>query len=276
MKYRPSLPDNNDNVSHNHPLKEFFVLLSGLLIILLLVFWSFGYLVDFAVTKITPEKEAIIFSKLNINGDKDDKAPSDQQLVLQNITDSLRQCMDVPYPVTVQLIKSKHANAGAFPGGSIVVFSGLLDKIKSTNGVAFVLGHELGHYMNRDHLRSMGRGLVVLALSTIITGANSDISKILAPAQDFGHARYSQKQESAADEAALHALNCYYGHVGGATEFFEVIKNEERILDFKAMHYFSSHPEMKKRIDDVKSLAQTMGFQSKEVIELPADFYTLD
>lgn len=261
MRYHTSLPENNDNVSHNHPLKEFFVLLSGLLIIVLLVFWSLGFFVDFAVDYITPENEAILFAKINFSGEQEVEVSSERQAVLQNIIDSFRQCMEVPYPVTVRLIKSEHVNAAAFPGGTIVVFTGLLEKIKSENGIAFVLAHEIGHYINRDHLRSMGRGIVLLALSTMITGANSDISRILAPAEAFGFARYSQKQESEADKAALQALNCFYGHAGGATEFFEALKDEERRFDYKALHYFSSHPELQKRIDDLNNLAQTMGLR---------------
>ena len=268
MKYHYALPENNDNVSHNHPLKEFFVLLSGLVIIFLLVFWSLGFFIDFAVDHISPEDEALIFAKINFNKEHEVKLSSDQQAVLQKITNSLGQCIKAPYPVTVRLVKSEHANAAAFPGGAIIVFTGLLEKVKSENGLAFVLAHELGHYINRDHLRSMGRGIVLLALSSILTGANSDITQILAPAKAFSHAKYSQKQESDADKAALQALNCLYGHVGGATEFFKaILKDEERKFDFKALHYFSSHPELKKRIDYLNNLTLTMGFQSKEVIE---------
>ncbi len=267
MKYRSALPENNDNVSHNRPLKEFFILLSGLLVIFLLVFWSLGFFIDLAVDHISPEDEAILFAKINFTKEDEVKLSSDQQAVLQKIVNSLKQCIKVPYPVTVRLVKSEHANAAAFPGGAVIVLTGLLEKVKSENGLAFVLAHELGHYINRDHLRSMGRGIVLLALSSLITGANSDISQILAPAQAFGYAKYSQKQESEADKTALQALNCLYGHVGGAAEFFEALINEKSKFDFKALHYFSSHPELQKRIDNLNSLTSTMGFRRKDVIE---------
>lgn len=271
MRYKPSLPENNDNVSHNHPLREFFILLSGLLTIILVVFWSLGLFVDFAVDHITPENEAALFSGIDFTRHQNNDVPTGQEAVLQNIANSLQQCTSVPYPVTVKVIKSEHANAGAYPGGTIVVFTGLFKKLKSMNGLAFVMAHELGHYMNRDHLRTMGRGIVILALSTAITGVTSDISRILTPATDFGHATYSQKQESAADETALQALNCFYGHVGGAAEFFEAIMNEEKLFNNKAMHYFASHPEIQRRIDDLNRLAISMGLQSGDVVELPSE-----
>ena len=268
MKYQASLPEKNDNVSHNHPVKEFFILLSGLIIIFLLIYWSLGFFVDFAVNRITPENEAVLFAKINFNKELKIEASSGRQAELQNITDSLGQCIEVPYPVTLRLADSEHVNALAFPGGTIIVFKGLLEKIKSENGIAFVLAHELGHYVNRDHLRAMGREIVLLALSTLMTGADSGITQLLAPAKAAGYARYSQRQESTADRTALQALNCLYGHVGGATEFFEALADEERWFDNKAVHYFSSHPELQKRIDDLNSLAQSMGFQLRDVNEI--------
>ena len=36
---------------------------------------------------------------------------------------------------------------------------GLLENVESENELAFVLGHELGHFRNRDHLRGLGRGI---------------------------------------------------------------------------------------------------------------------
>ncbi|MCI5167256.1 MAG: hypothetical protein D3903_14475 [Candidatus Electrothrix sp. GM3_4] len=67
-EYRPGLPEQNDNVSHNHPLKEFIVLLSGVTAFLLLAAWSLGLLVDWAAGFISPEMEAVIFSSMQVSG----------------------------------------------------------------------------------------------------------------------------------------------------------------------------------------------------------------
>jgi len=39
---------------------------------------------------------------------------------------------------------------------------------------------------------------------------------------------YSQERESLADQQALQILDLYYGHVGGATEFFEAMKPDDK------------------------------------------------
>jgi hypothetical protein len=49
MKYEPKLPEHNDNVSHEQPLREFFLILGGLTALALIVFWALGWLVDMGV-----------------------------------------------------------------------------------------------------------------------------------------------------------------------------------------------------------------------------------
>ena len=180
---------------------------------------------------------------------------------LQELVDTLAGFIDVGYPVKVRVVDSDTINAFAFPGGSIVVFSGLLNKIKSENGLAFILAHELAHFKNRDHLRGMGRGIVLAVISTIITGADSGVSRMLAPTSAFGMAQYSQKRESAADDSALAALACCYGHVGGATDLFEVLRADGIGEDSSTLSgYFASHPQVQKRIADLKKLAGERGY----------------
>lgn len=268
IQYKPSLPEKNDNVSHNHPLKEFVILLGGVIILFLFLFWSLGLFVDLAVQYISPEKEGVLFAKVQMDWAKESELSSEKQTYLQKLTDSLRPCLDVHYPVRVRVIESNEANAFAFPGGTIVVYSGLLDKVQSENGLAFILAHELSHFKNRDHLRGLGRSVVLVALSSLLTGANSNITQAIAPVQLFSQAQYSQKRESAADQTALSALNCIYGHVGGAAEFFNGLLGDKNGFDVKALHFFTSHPELQERIENLDRLAQEMGFYSDDVLPL--------
>ncbi|CAK8720103.1 hypothetical protein GMJAKD_09395 [Candidatus Electrothrix aarhusensis] len=207
-EYRPGLPEQNDNVSHNHPLKEFVILLSGVTAFLLLAAWSLGLLVDWAAGFISPEMEAVIFSSMQVSGatvfvqQKDDP----RRVALQRLVDELGRCNEVGYPLRVNMAKSKIANAFAFPGGRIVILEGLLETIDSENGLAFVLAHEMAHFKHRDHLRGMGRGLVFTAFSALLTGAGSDITQLIAPALGIGQARYSQDREALADKLALETL----------------------------------------------------------------------
>ena len=265
MQYQPSLPEHNDNVSHSRPLKEFLLLFSGIVGIFALIFLALTSFVDWAVDYISPEDEAKIYAKMNYTWQDKTEIASEQQIMLQRIVDDLGHCAQIAYPIRVYLIESEDANAMAFPGGHIVVLSGVLEKVKSENGLAFVLAHELSHFNNRDHLRALGGGIVIMALSVIFTGANSDISQLLAPTSELGQAQHSQSAERKADKTALQILNCHYGHVGGASEFFESLRNSNERFNFGALHYFSSHPELKARISDLNQVTKDMGFKVERV-----------
>ncbi|MEM6988135.1 MAG: M48 family metalloprotease, partial [Pseudomonadota bacterium] len=136
---------------------------------------------------------------------------------------------------------------------------------------AFVLAHELGHFANRDHLRGLGRGIVLTTMSSMLLGADSSLNAIFSPASLAGQARFSRSRETAADASALAAIQCHYGHVGGALEFFESMADaparERHILE--SMHYFDSHPEVNKRIGDLRAQVTDNAYWSGAVDPLP-------
>ncbi len=276
MEYKPSLPEHNDNVSHDQPIREFIVLFSGITFILLIVFWTLGLFVDRAVDYISPEMEAMIFSSVGASASEmaDDNDP--RQAELQRMVDALRECIHIAYPLKVYLIDSENANALAFPGGRIFVLNGLLDKVLSENGLSFVLAHEMAHFKNRDHLRGMGRGIVFTAVAALITGANSDFTQLFAPTVGFSQAQYSQERESLADQQALQTLGCNYGHVGGATEFFEAMKLDDKKKNNVLGNYFNSHPEAEHRINNLHQLANELKLVVRDVLPLPALLDTQD
>lgn len=264
MKYQPSLPEQNDNISHEHPLKDFLLILAGLSAVVLVAFWVLGALVDVVVDRVSPETEARLTSILAPKPPETVAALQPQETYLQELVDGMRQCAGVAQPVTVRVAKSEHANAVVVPGGTVIVFSGLLDHVKSENGLAFVLAHELSHMVNRDHLRAMGRGIVLVALATLVTGDGSAAASVLAPAQHLGETRYSRGRETAADATALQILQCRYGHVGGATELFEALRKEDDGTPAVA-HYLASHPSMQARIDALALAMKNAGLRSGSV-----------
>ncbi len=257
MKYEPVLPENNSNISHEHPAREFIVLVLGSALLLVAVYFFLGLLVDQAVEYISPEQEMAIFESMGLDslGVGEAELLDDERTeAVRGLLDELMQCVDVGYSVKLNVMAEDLSNAFAMPGGQMVLWSGLLDQVQSENGLAFVLAHELGHFKNRDHLRSMGRRIVLMALAIVFTGANSDLSKFMAPVSSLEEAQHSQKRERAADATALEIINCHYGHIAGATEFFEAVAKEDIGFDFALSHYFSSHPEAKDRIAAINEL----------------------
>jgi len=266
MKYEPSLPQHNDNVIQEHPLKDFLSILIKLAALALLGFFLLGLLVDAVVDRMDASTEA---SLTQLIADKAAPAPvrgGTREVQLQALVDSLRSCARFTGPATVHLTESDTPNAVVVPGGHIYVFSALLKNVQSENGLAFVLAHEMAHLAHRDHLRALGRGIVLYGLAALISGDTSALAGVLAPVQQLGDASYSRSRESAADARALQVLACRYGHAGGATEFFEALAKGKR--DIPGSHYFQSHPAMQARIAALQAAMAQQGIKTGVVTPL--------
>ena len=269
MKYTPKRPQANDNVTPGSPVREFFVLVGGLLGIIVGIYIILGLLVDFIVPRMSLETErrvAVFFSQLTNASEK----TSGRVVYLQSLADRLEShCAPLPYDIRVYVYDDELVNAVALPGGTIVVFSGLIEKMKSENEIAFVLSHELGHFYHRDHLRVMGRSIVFMTLSALLFGADSSVGDMLAQSVGITELGFSRTQETRADEFALSAIDCFYGHVGGATDFFEKMKQAEDPTRFG--QYFTSHPDTAERIQHLLDIGREKGLKSGPKKAIPVD-----
>ncbi|MGV7220378.1 MAG: M48 family metallopeptidase [Nitrospinales bacterium] len=266
MEFSNKLPDGNVNISKESPLKEFAILLAGLAGIAVAVYFVLGLLIDYSVKHLSIEQEqALSFSIVEnlVDGDYPKIAKPIQEIVdkLQN------KCAHLPYDIRVAVIDDKMINAAALPGGTILVFTGLLDSMKSENELAFVLAHELGHFKNRDHLKGMGRLLVLVVGSVFLLGPNNPIAELAMSSINLAESSFSRGQESQADEFALKTLQCGYGHVGGATDFFSTMMEKESGSKIFG-HYLSSHPDSQKRIDEINNQANQAGYPRNATIPL--------
>ncbi len=258
MKYIPRRPGRNVNVTPTSPLRDFFVMLTGVLLLLVTAYFLLGLLVDFMVPRISPDTEKLI-STFFFKGESEKNATGGEEQKLQKLVDRLQDsCRDLPYRLQVEVVDDEMINAMALPGGRIVLFSGLLDKARSENELAFVLAHEMGHFANRDHLSGLGRGLVFMVLSVSLFGPDSVIGEKIGQLLQVSELGFSRKHESMADESALQTVNCYYGHVAGAVNFFQHTSTMEENLF--AGHYLSTHPLDEQRISRIKELAEERGY----------------
>jgi len=240
MKYTPRQPAINVNVTPTSPLKDFFVLSGSLLAITVAVYFLLGFAVDLIIPYISPETEnkmTAIFGNLA----ETKTAFPEKQRKLQALLDTIqRDCAKLPYDFKIHIKEADTVNALAMPGGHIIVFTGLLDKVASENELAYIIGHEIGHYANRDHLRGLGRALVFMTISTALFGTDSSMSNMVGHGLNISEMSFSRRQEAKADEFGLEMLNCTYRHVGGATDFFFQNQQRERPQHFRSLLFLSS------------------------------------
>ena len=178
---------------------------------------------------------------------------SPQQKTLNQLLDRLeanlpeQQQADNQYQVLY--IPEDTVNALAIPGNKIIIYQGLLKEVGSENELMMVLGHELGHFAHRDHLRGLGNVLVIRMTIAYFLGDASIYKSIIASSiRAISQAQYSQKQEKQADIFGLMLLDKTYNQVAGATDFFAALsKKRKSNLDFLA-----SHPAPAKRVKELK------------------------
>ena len=133
--------------------------MAGMGAVLIVIFVTIGYFVELAVWMMPYDFEAAMLEGLAMP--RSFAEDSDEvEARLQGLTTELaRGWPENPYTLRVRVIEGE-PNAFALPGGEIWVTTGLLEQTESENEIAFVLGHEIGHFRSRDHLRSLGRGLL--------------------------------------------------------------------------------------------------------------------
>lgn len=172
---------------------------------------------------------------------------------LQELAEELAQRMNMPEEITVDvhLLDSSELNAFATLGGNIFVLRGLLEEMPDENSLSMVLAHELAHIKHRDPIVSVSRGLAFQVAYTFIAG---DGSMVLSTGSELGMLFFSREQERAADQVALETLQNYYGHVAGATTFFEkAMAFEEAEQADESPEWLESHPKLQSRIDQLNA-----------------------
>ena len=137
------------------------------------------------------------------------------------------------------------------------------------NSLAMILGHELGHFAERHHLKGLGRGLILLVLSATLLGDQSGITQFLQDSLATIESRFSQRQEQQVDEFGLHLLQKTYHHVAGATDFFERIQKGEP--EGPLSYFFASHPSPANRVDFLNELIASAQYPigEKTPLDLP-------
>jgi predicted Zn-dependent protease len=266
VKFTPRRIREEVNVSRDHPLKEFLILVGGIAGGFLAVFVALGFALDLVVPHIDPGLEKHL-GGLYLSAFDAEEPSSPAEARLQELLDDLaapREGSERDY--RVHLIRSEDVNAVALPGGHIMVFSGLVKEAASENELAMVLGHALGHFQDRDHLRGLGRGLVLVFLSSLLFGTDSSLSRLTTALLGSAETQFSQRQENQADAWGLKLIMRRYGHAGGSTAFFRRLAEKKEGKEL--IYLFASHPFPLERIESLEKAIREEGYPVRETVPL--------
>jgi predicted Zn-dependent protease len=191
-------------------------------------------------------------------------ADSPRQVAIQTLLNRL--VAELPSPQRERQYKliyidDNTVNAGAVPGDRVLVFRGLVDQTESENELMMVLGHELGHFANRDHLRGLGQKLLLqLTLGWLMGDVGSLQTIATSGVVALNEAQFSQHQETQADELGLTLLQGLYGHAAGATDFFDRMSQQNQA----SIDWLDSHPAPARRVEELRDLIRRRGYPVKQ------------
>ena len=156
----------------------------------------------------------------------------------------------------INTLKTDDMNAYAMPGGKIMVYSGLVEKLKLTDAeLAAVLGHEISHAL-REHTRErVSRAYaqqIALAGVAVVTGAGSgalDLANEVASVTF--QLPHSREQESEADVMGLELMaRAGYDPHAAISVWQKMMKAQE---SGGPPEFLSTHPAPTNRIAELQS-----------------------
>ena len=160
--------------------------------------------------------------------------------------------------LNVQAYYVSDVNAFACANGDVRVFAALMD-LMTDDQILAVIGHEIGHVVNKDSKDAFVAALRISALkdaagavggNTVSTLTDSQLGDL---AEALSNAQFSQKQESAADAYGYEFLKrCGKDPSNMASSLGVLLKLQQEAgspENSKFSKLFSSHPDLQKRID---------------------------
>ncbi|MCG8464389.1 MAG: M48 family metallopeptidase [Xanthomonadales bacterium] len=252
VDYSNPQPPEGINSSNDNPIKELVILGLGILAVLTLLFFVVSWSAGWLATKIPFRYEQQVGDEIFVNSSEFAASAS-----LQDLADRLAPHMqlDEEIQISAHFSDDDTINAFAFLGGHVVMYDGLIQRLESENALAMVMAHEMAHVKHRDVARSLGRGIALALVSSVLFGDSDGLAaRIVGTGFHAGMLSFSREQERAADEAAIAAVNALYGHTDGALQLYEVLEAEQQEGLLRGVEFFNTHPHTESRIEELQSI----------------------
>ena len=163
----------------------------------------------------------------------------------------------------VNVEKNDQLNAYCMPGGKIMVYSGLINKLKATDDeLAAVIGHEIAHALREHGRERMSQAYVqqfgLQALAAIVTkGTSATVGNVSAQAAGLGSQLFfalpnGREQERESDKIGLElAARAGYNPDAAVTLWQKM----DAQGGAKPPEFLSTHPASANRIAELRALA---------------------
>lgn len=164
-------------------------------------------------------------------------------------------------PINYKVYKVKDVNAFATADGSVRVFQGLMD-IMTDGELIAVIGHEIGHVVNKDTRDAMKSALKRSAFLNAVGSAGGTLgalsrSQLAALGNYMYNAHFSRKQETEADDYSYSFLRRNgYSVLPLASSFEKLAQLSGGSGGGRVAEVVSSHPDSQKRAQRIRDRAK--------------------
>lgn len=156
----------------------------------------------------------------------------------------------------VYVIRSPHFNAALSPNGLMLVNTGLIIRMASSDQLAAVLGHELAHYTQTHSLERLRKAKRNLTVGTLVSALG--LPGVLAT---IGVLSFNRQQESEADELGAYYMAAAGYWPGAASEVWRLLEDEERnalVKRSRGAWFLSTHPKPVNRAQTLDAVVQRL------------------
>jgi predicted Zn-dependent protease len=180
-----------------------------------------------------------------------EKWDSTQTKLLNDFFESLH--FKSNYNIEILCVKKDEVNAYAMPGGFIVVYEGILKKMKSEEELAGLLAHEFSHIKLKHTLKSTFNNIGFSALLQLVFGGfdESLIGLLGNQTEQLRQLHYSRTLEQEADENGFNLMKEQSLDPNGMINLFERLKAES---SNNVPSILSTHPLPNERISYIQKL----------------------
>lgn len=156
-------------------------------------------------------------------------------------------------------------NAFATPGGRIYVYTGLLLAARNEAEVVGVLGHELGHVVERHSARQLvaAKGFDTVAAMALGQDPNDVAALVAGLAGKGGMLAYGREMETEADRSGVKYAAAVNANPDALATFFELMQSRSDIPG--RLVFLSSHPTHAQRVADIRANIAATGARGSEL-----------
>src|SRR5213594_632186 len=170
-----------------------------------------------------------------------------------------------PFDYRFFVVEDSQLNAFAVPGGTIYMYSGLIERAKSTDEIAGVLGHEITHIKGHHMARSSGPDAIsVLSLLSMVllarSGSGGQAAGVVGQAiAATRQAAYSRQLEMEADTLGTRYIAAAGFDPKGTIAFLKTLDQERQRNPIDVPAYIMSHPITQERLANAELVVRSLG-----------------